>query len=204
LTDNTTQAPNAPLPVIEQRTCRKCNLTKALIPTDWPHRPEKRTRTYIPHGNVCLACEKARKAEYEKRRDLIAAGIEPPQPPKASKETPEEQAKAIKAANKMDVARALKAGSQTLNEIAPSVLAKIMMLIEDEEHEQHQWALEFCANRIFPKRLYEELGAEAAGVGALGDKKPQFIINVLPATPQPHNEPRVIEGSHEIIVSTQQ
>lgn len=183
--------PHAPDPATESRTCRKCDATKQAIPTQWPHR-KNRTGFYVPHGGICLACEKARKAEYEKRRDEIALNLGSPEP-SAPSGKPEDQRKALKDASKLDVARALKAGSQVLNTVAPSVLARIMEYLEDPEHEHHMWALDLLASRVLPKKLYEDLGAEAAGVGGLADKRPMFVLNVNTAMPEGH-QPRVVEG----------
>jgi hypothetical protein len=44
-----------------------------------------------------------------------------------------------------------------------------------------------------PRKLYEDLGSAAAGAG-LGDKRPQFVIQVLPAQSQEHPAPnRIID-----------
>jgi len=77
----------------------------------------------------------------------------------------------------------LKAGSFALNHAAPGVMARIMEYLEDPEHKHHLWALELFAQRILPRKLYEELGGQAAGVGALSDRRPMFVLNVLPASP---------------------
>lgn len=185
--ETTTPSDQTAALVFEQRTCRVCNETKVSVPEQWPYRKTQRDKVYKAYGQVCLACEKKRKAEYEKRRDAIAAAVAPP---KATVKDPvEEKRKAAIAANKLDVAQALKAGSRVLNEVAPAVMARMMLILEDPDHESHQWALEFFAQRILPRKLYEEIGAEAAGVGgsALADKRPMFQINVVTATPDaPH------------------
>jgi len=71
----------------------------------------------------------------------------------------------------------------SLNQAAPGVMARIMEYLEDPEHKHHLWALELFAQRILPRKLYEELGGQAAGVGALSDRRPMFVLNVMPATP---------------------
>jgi hypothetical protein len=67
--------------------------------------------------------------------------------------------------------------------MAPAVMAKLLEYFEDDTSPHHQWAIEFLAQRIVPRKLYEELGGQAAGVGSLQDKRPQFILNVITANP---------------------
>ena len=164
----------------ESRTCSKCEATKVIAPQSWPHR-KGRQGHYLAYGTTCMECEKKRKAAYEERRKGIAAGIAATPVPATG--TPDEKRKALKQANKLDVAQALKAGSIALNQAAPGVLARIMEYLDDPDHVHHLWALELFAQRILPRKLYENLGDQAAGGGALQDRRPMFILNVLPASP---------------------
>lgn len=164
----------------ETRTCAKCETVVAVTPQTWPYRKGRQGR-YQPEGTYCLACEKKRKNEYESRRKAIATGVAALSVP--AKGTPEEQKKALKAANRLDVAQALKAGSIAVNQVAPAVMARIIEYLEDPEHRHHIWALELIAQRILPRKLYEELGGQAAGVGTLQDRRPMFVLNVHPAAP---------------------
>ena len=154
----------------EKRTCAKCSAEKVVTPETWPYR-KGRTGQYQAHGARCLECEKKRKAEYEARRDKIAVAIQTPPPDKE---------KGDKRKERLDVTAALKAGGHVLNTYAPSALARLLEYAEDPESEHHQWALELLLQRILPRKLFEELGGQAAGVGALTDKRPQVIVNVLP------------------------
>jgi len=160
----------------------KCGDTKAMTPETWVYKINKQ-KVYQAHGQSCLACEKKRKAAYDARRKLIEAGLLPAPTEPAKAGSPEDKRKELKTAAKLDVARALKAGSQVLNDLAASALARLAEYVEDPDHELHSWALEFTLQRVLPRKLYEELGGEAAGVGALRDARPQFIVNVLPAVP---------------------
>jgi len=164
----------------ETRVCTKCTASKVISPETWPYRKGREGR-YQAYGSICLACEKVRKATYEERRKAIATGIAAT--PVPTEGTPDAQRKALKQANKLDVAQALKAGSVSLNQAAPGVMARIMEYLEDPEHKHHLSALELFAQRILPRKLYEELGGQAAGVGALSDRRPMFVLNVMPATP---------------------
>jgi hypothetical protein len=194
-----TPAPSAPsaagtAPVEEQRTCRKCSETKVIRPETWVYRPDKK-KVYHAHGMLCLACDKARKAAYEETRNRIAKEVAPAE--SNSKETPDEKRKALAAKSKLDVALALKAGSRVINDIAPAVLARMLEYLEDAESPHHTWALEFFAQRIMPRKLYEELGGAAAGIGSLEKQRPTFVIQVLPAAPAA-SEGRVLSQAGEV------
>jgi hypothetical protein len=168
----TTAPPGAANP-LDKRTCAYCKAEKVVTPETWPYR-RGREGHYQAHGARCLECEKVRKAKYEETRDDIAKRLGSPPAPDKDKANG-------KKPTKLDIDAALKAGGIALNMVAPAVLARIMMYLDDEESVHHVWALEFFAQRILPRKLYEELGGQAAGVGALNDKRPQFIVNVLPA-----------------------
>ena len=159
---------------LEKRTCAYCKAEKVVSPATWPHR-KGREGHYQAHGARCLECEKLRKAEYEKTRDDIAKRLGAPATPATDK-----GGKGIK---RLEVDAALKAGAIALNQVAPSVMARMMQYLDDELSPHHEWALEFFAQRILPRKLFEELGGQAAGVGALNDKRPQFVVNILPAVP---------------------
>jgi hypothetical protein len=196
-TGSSTSAPQSGA-TAEQRTCVKCGETKVATPELWPYR-KGRTR-YAAFGGRCMVCYRKAKAEYEKRRDKIAALVKDvPAVPATGKDDKDKQ-KAALATSRLDVAKALKAGGKVLNEYAPSILARVLEWAEDEDHENHLWAVQFMAERIVPRKLYEELGAQAAGVGSMHDKRPQFVIQVLPAQAGPlAPEPRVIEGESEVV-----
>ena len=172
--DTTTSAPGADHPQ-EKRTCSYCKAEKVVTPESWPYR-KGRTGVYQAHGARCMACEKIRKAEYEATRNDIARKLGAPPAPVTEKATG-------KSKEKLDVAAAMKAGGIALNQVAPAVMARMMQYLEDEHSEHHQWVLEFFAQRILPRKTYEEIGGQAAGVGALNDKRPQFVVNILPAQP---------------------
>lgn len=159
---------------LDKRTCNYCKAEKVVTPQTWPHR-KGREGHYQAHGLRCLECEKIRKAEYEKTRDDIAKRLGAP--------APVAEGKSGKGIKKLEVDAALKAGAIALNQVAPSVMARMVQYLDDEESPHHEWALEFFAQRILPRKLFEELGGQAAGVGALNDKRPQFVVNILPAVP---------------------
>lgn len=177
--ETTAAAPEAP----ETRDCAKCSESKVVSPDTWPYR-KGRTGRYQAYGAVCIVCERARKAAYEGQRDKIKALV--------AKADGDGDEKDGKKATKLDVAAALRAGGKVLNEYAPSVLARLLQYAEDPEHPMHQWALDKLVDRVLPRKLYEELGGQAAGVGGLNDKRPVYVVQVMAA--QPEQPGRVIEG----------
>lgn len=136
-----------------------------MTPETWVYR-KGRSGEYAASGSQCLACDRKRKAEYEERRDKIALAVKEVSVDAKGKPT------------KLDVNQALKVGGRVLNEFAPAVMSRVIEYLEDPSSEHHIWALELLAQRILPRKLYEELGGQAAGVGSLGDKRPVTIVNV--------------------------
>lgn len=170
----------------ETRKCRDCGEEKTVTPETWPYRNRGKGKPYQAFGNRCKLCEAARKKKYEGKRDEIAALVsevpaDPVREPGQSGDKDKQRAAVNQ--SRLDVAKALKAGSRALNEIAPAILARLILWSEDESDPNHLFAVEFFAQRILPRKLFEELGGQAAGIGSLQDKRPQFIVQILPATP---------------------
>lgn len=165
----------------EKRTCRICKEEKEVVPETWVYRRSKDTGRYHAEGTLCLVCDNRRKKEYRKRRDAIAHEVVATQ---QEAKSPSGKATSLAAAKKLDVQQALKAGSIAVNQLAPGVMARLMEYLEDPDHKHHMWAMDKLVDRILPLKLYQELGSEAAGGGGLGDRRPQFILNVLPASPE--------------------
>jgi hypothetical protein len=198
MSEPTPTSPETPAPPqLEKRTCRKCNETKVVVPETWVYR-KGRTGRYQAEGNLCLECDKQRKADYDAKRKQIAAfAADVPATRQSADTSGKDKQREAVAQTKLDIARALKLGSHTLNEYAPSVLAKLLERFEDDTHPDHQWAVQFFAERIFPRKLYEELGGTAAG-GSLADKRPQYVIQILPAQPNAP-EGRIVDGQAQVV-----
>jgi hypothetical protein len=180
-----------PPPKADTKKCRDCEQTKVVSPETWPYRSKSKGKPYKPHGLRCRDCETERKRQYELRRDQIvvaeAAEEAPAQPTK-----PGEKAVDPKP-TRLDATKALKTGARALNEHAASVMARVLEYAEDPGHEHHLWALQLLAERVLPRKLFEELGGQAAGIGALQDKRPVYLIQVLPAQPGAHSG-HTVEG----------
>jgi hypothetical protein len=178
-------------PQPESRTCSKCDQTKVVAPETWVYKRNRKGR-YEVYGSVCKACDLKRQSEYDSRKAEIKALV-------GAEAKPEPGLPAT--APKLDATRALKAGGAVLNKHAPSVLARLLQYADDPDHPLHQWALDKLVDRILPRKLYEELGAQAAGVGGLNDKRPVFNIQILPAQPTAP-EGRVVEGQSTLVELT--
>jgi len=96
------------------------------------------------------------------------------------------------------ITKALREGVRFMNAEAPTVLATLFVYIADPTHPHHEWAIKFVAERLLPRKMFESLGAKAAGIDVeSGGNKPLVTIIVQPATiPQPGEPPsvKVIEG----------
>jgi hypothetical protein len=98
----------------------------------------------------------------------------------------------------LEIVQALRAGAQYLNEQARTILDTLFIYVADPTHPHHEWALKLVAERLMPRKLYEDLGAKDAGIMAgEGSQRPSVTIIVQPATaPAPVESPavRVIDG----------
>jgi hypothetical protein len=155
-------------PEPEKQLCANCNQAVPVTPDTWAFKPGGAPL------KICKPCWHARKADS-------ALNASRPKPPK--KDLPAKpEASDVKSATKLDVALALKAGARVLNDQAEMVLARLLSYAADPKHPQHWESLKLLAERILPRKLYEELGGTAAG-GQLADKRPQYVIQILPAQP---------------------
>ena len=149
----------------EKQLCANCNLTVPVTPDTWAFKPGGKPL------KICKSCWHARKAD----------SAQAPRPQK--KDLPKKpESTDVKVATKLDAALALKAGARMLNDQAEMVLARMLSYAADPTSPYHYKALELLAERILPRKLYEELGGNAAG-GQLADKRPQYVIQILPAQP---------------------
>jgi hypothetical protein len=94
--------------------------------------------------------------------------------------------------------KVMRAGVRFMDAKTQLVLDTLNIYLADPTHPHHEWALKFIAERMLPRKLFESLGAKAAGIDAgEGGNKPSVTIIVQPATiPQPGEPPvvRVVDG----------
>ena len=101
----------------------------------------------------------------------------------------------------LDIARALRIGAARLNESVEGILATILEYAANTQSPHHEWALKLIAERVIPKKLYEDLGGQAAGIKAgQGTVRPSITVIVqqaTPASPDPLPGVQIIEGEVE-------
>jgi hypothetical protein len=90
----------------------------------------------------------------------------------------------------LDVARALRVGADRLNEAAGGILATILEYASNTQSPHHEWALRLIAERVIPRKLYEDLGSQAAGIKeGKGTVRPSITVIVQQAAPLPPDSP---------------
>jgi hypothetical protein len=174
---------------VTRQVCRNCNEDKPVTLGAWAFKPSGEPL------QICLVCQTLRKTENKERAEKKEKGgaIVPKTP------------KDIRGEGKLDAAKAMRAGAQLANEYVDLVLARVLQYVADPKHPLHGWALQFMAERIMPRRLYEDLGQQAAGV--VGKERTQHIIQILPAQSIPAQQqptaaapaPAAIEGQATVI-----
>jgi hypothetical protein len=82
----------------------------------------------------------------------------------------------------LEIATALRSGAEGLNQRAAGILATLFGYAEKADHPHHEWALRLLAERILPRKLYEDLGGQAAGIKTgQGTIRPAVNIIIQPA-----------------------
>jgi len=195
-------------PDTDARVCSTCQDIKLYTTEHWP---ELHGRAV---GSVCRLCARLRKrgfdASYKNERvaartqtlaSLANALTAPASAVVASKI--KDTLAAEVPLRQLEVAKALRAGSTLLNENARKILDTVLKYATDPSSPHHEWALRLMVERVLPKKLYEDLGAHAAGIssgGAGGANRPSVTIIVQPAAVQPQPADAgitVIEGASE-------
>lgn len=185
-TENTPAPGNA-----ETRLCLKCSASFPFTIEFFPSLMGK------PHGVLCRTCAKKRRKAYETKyqqeriaeRNKRAAAAAAAAPPPASGGVVAE----VAAARSLDLASAesqlaakMRAEIASLNEAAPAIVATILAHAKNPRHPLHEWALKFIADRVMPKKLYDDLGAQAAGSKAgKGALRPSVTVIIQQTGPAP-------------------
>lgn len=189
--------------------CSVCLELKPLTVEHWPKLKGK------PHGNRCRLCARAGKKDFDRnaKQTRVAARLQTLAT--LAEAMPEPASKGVVAATReklpaelplrqLQIVQALREGAQLLNERARTTLERLFRYAETPTHPHHEWALKLIADRLMPRKLYEDLGARDAGLGKVGEggARPSVTIIVQPATaptPAESSAFKVVEGESERI-----
>jgi hypothetical protein len=185
------------------QTCKLCSQEKPYTPQHWPAERGHAT------GLVCRLCARDRKRDFDRKykqtrvaartHDLASLAATPATPTatKRAVSTSRDAKKSELPIRALDVAKALRAGAESINAHAQDILTRVLGYAADPTSTHHEWALKLIAERVIPRKLYEDLGSQAAGIKAgQGAVRPAVTIIVQPAALPAQVEPvvRVIEG----------
>lgn len=188
---------------------RQCYLCKTEKPYTPEHFPATRGAAV---GNACRACARTRKRDYEAKYKALRAAARAAGAASLSAATKTPAGGTAVSTSKdgklgelpvrqLSVAKALRVGAEQLNEAAYGILATILEYASNTQSPHHEWALKLIAERVIPKKLYEDLGSQAAGIKAgQGTVRPAITVIVqqaAPAPPDPLLGVKVIEGTAE-------
>jgi len=189
---------------IALRRCVKCSADKQYTAEHWPATRGK------PVGSVCRLCARIRKRDFDReyKQTRVAARTQslaqlaetPAAPARAGAVSKARDAREGELPlRQLEVARALRVGASRLNEAAQGILDTILEYAGNQQSPHHEWALRLIAERVIPRKLYEDLGAQAAGIKAgQGGVRPAITIIVQGASPAaPEPSIKVIEGESE-------
>jgi hypothetical protein len=194
----------------ENAVTRQCSKCQSVLPFTIELFPE---RDGQPYGVVCRTCNRNRRRDYELKykRARIAdrnkrkaagnvavttsASVEPAATTGAVQALGQQSAEA-------QLTRTMRADVKAVNEAAPRLVATILDYASKPKHPLHDWALKFIAERVMPKKLYEDLGAQAAGSkagrGAVRPAVTVIIQQTAPASPDPLPLERDITAESEV------
>ena len=183
------------------RPCLKCAVSFPFTIEFYP------SINGAPHGVLCRACAKKRRRAYETKyqqvriaeRNKRAAAAAAAAPPPASGDVvaqPDAARSIALPSAETQLAVKMRAEIASLNEAAPAIVATILAHAENPRHPLHEWALKFIADRVMPKKLYDDLGAQAAGSKAgRGGLRPAVTVIIHQTGPAPSDplQGRVID-----------
>ena len=196
--ENTAQPENA-----ATRQCRKC---QTVFPYTIEFYPVYKGK---PHGVWCRACAKKRRRVYEsvykqeriaeRNKRLAEKAAAAPTPASEGATAQAETAQSLVLPNaEAQLAATMRADVKGLAEAAPKIVATILSHASNSKHPLHEWALKFIADRVMPKKLYEDLGAQAAGSKAgRGTARPSVTVIIQQTGPAPSDplRGRVIDAT---------
>lgn len=179
------------------RVCLRCGVEKEWTLPNWPERQGQ------PVGRVCRPCSTARKRAFDrtyKAREAAASAPNLAELTAANPPTPAEveiapQPKPTKkggvAVSKLEAARALQMGAIALTDHARTVLERVFRYAHDPNSPHHEWAMKLVVDRLLPRKLYEDLGGQAAGIKP-GANTPRPAVYISVNAAEPGGTPRVV------------
>jgi len=184
------------------RECNRCGEVLLYTIANWPATHGHAT------GNVCRLCSRGRKRDFDGgyRTKRIAVRTQTLATLAGAMAAPASEVVASKVRDvlkvegplrRLEIAKALRAGAARINEHASTVLDTVFEYAADKTSPHHEWALKLIAERVVPKKLYEDLGAQEAGIdaGAGGANRPSVTIIVQPAAQPAPAEGLIIDGT---------
>jgi len=184
--------------------CKSCSQSKPATLEFWPN-----AKGQPDVSGMCRLCNRTYKRLFDKRAkgarvaartqgvaSLTDTAVAPAKGGAVS--TSRDKLPGELPLRQLEVVQALRAGAQYLNEQARTILDTLFIYVADPTHPHHEWALKLVAERLMPRKLYEDLGAKDAGILAgEGGQRPSVTIIVQPAAaPAPVESPvvTVIDG----------
>jgi hypothetical protein len=185
-----------------EKECVRCKQSHPYTIEHWPATNGRAV------GLVCRLCSRSRKRDFDRsyQQTRVAArtqdlasltGTQPPAARVANVPTTRDARKGELKLRQLDVAQALRVGADAINNNAREVIMRVFEYAATPSNPHHEWALRLIADRIIPRKLYEDLGSAAAGIKAgQGNVRPAVTIIVQPAAmPAPvEHSVQVIEG----------
>lgn len=189
--------------ITEPRVCGTCLEIKPYTIEFWP---ASRGRAL---GAMCRLCARSYKRDFDRTRkqkrvaartQSVATLVEQPALPASKRGAVSLSEKRLPGElplRQLEIANALRVGAARLNESAQGILETILDYAANTQSPHHEWALRLLVERVLPKKLYEDLGSQAAGIKAgTGTIRPSVTIIVQPAAGPAPAEPfvKTIEG----------
>lgn len=177
-------------------------MVKSTGPDAWPQYKRQ------PSGRVCKLCKRASRNERERKLNkaiqAVAAETVAGGQSVIAERRYANMEKALARATtrrKADteiresiVANVLKQGVEKLAKVGAPVMALVFQYAQDPKSIHHEWALKLITDRLLPRRIFEELGAKAAGIeGGLDDRRPVFQVNIVQS-----EQPRLVRTTIDV------
>jgi hypothetical protein len=171
-----------------EKECVRCKQSHPYTIEHWPATNGRAV------GLVCRLCSRSRKRDFDRSyqqtrvaartqdlASLVRLGLAPAAVAPAVSQNRDARKGELKL-RQLDVAKALRVGADAINDNAREVIMRVFEYAAAPSSPHHEWALRLVADRIIPRKLYEDLGSAAAGIKAgQGNVRPAVTIIVQPA-----------------------